>query len=294
MLVHQKAEDGNLKLDRGLRGHLPEPATIDDWHFATQLNQAAAIRFGVEHFRSLAPYNTGSVVWQLNDNWPVVSWAAVDFTEHRKPLWYALRDTFQPRLATIQPRAGGLALILLNDTAQPWAGSVTVTRQAFDGTALTSEFIPGSVDARGAATFPLSAAVATSGRPTREVLIVEFGDAMFARAVWNFAEVVDQELDTDPITATAARTDTGYVVSVTARSYVRDIALQVDRVDPRATVDNCLITLLAGETAHFALASSVAVDPAVFLAPLVLRHANGLLKAATSAERRLGATGVSD
>ena len=145
MLVHQKAEDGNLKLEKGMRGHLPEPATIEDWHFATQLNQAAAVRFGIEHFRSLAPHNTGSIVWQLGDNWPVVSWAAVDFDEHRKPLWYALRNAYRPRLATIQPRDGGLALILLNDTPEQWAGPITVSRLAFDGTVLASEQLAGVV-----------------------------------------------------------------------------------------------------------------------------------------------------
>ena len=44
------------------------------------------LRFGNEQVRSLTPHNTGTIVWQLNANWPVVSWAAVDFREHREPL----------------------------------------------------------------------------------------------------------------------------------------------------------------------------------------------------------------
>ncbi len=278
MLVHQKADDGNLKLEKGMRGHLPAPTTIDDWHFATQLNQANAIRFGVEHFRSLAPYNTGSIVWQLNDNWPVVSWAAVDFDEHRKPLWYALREAFRPRLATIQPRGDGLALILLNDTAETWAGRITVTRQSFNGAVLAAEALQADVDDRGFVTLALPAAVSTPMNGSAEVLVASFDDGSFARTVWNFAEIVDQDLDTEPITAIATDTDDGYLVAVTTRSYVRDIALQIDRVDPRATVDNCLVSLLAGETAHFHITSSLRVDPAGYLGPLVLRHANGLLR----------------
>lgn len=292
MLVHQKADEGNLKLERGLRGHLPKPRTIEEWHYATQLNQANAIRFGIEHFRSLAPYNTGSVVWQLNDNWPVISWAAVDFDEHRKPLWYALRAANRPRLATIQPRDGRLSLILLNDTPQLWTGSITVTRQAFDGTVLAGEELTGIVAERGVATIGLSAALSTAERLSGELLIASFGDASFARATWNYAEIVDQELDIDPITATASRIDTGYRVSVSARSYVRDIVLQVDRIDPRATVDDSLVTLLAGETAHFRVTSSVAGDPAEYLQALVLRHANGLLGPAT-VQRAVGHTPLS-
>ena len=90
MLVHQKAFEGNLKLERGLGDHLPGWKDIDDWHWTTQLNQARAVAYGIEHFRSLFPLNTGAVVWQLNDNWPVVSWAAVDGHGIRKPLWFAL------------------------------------------------------------------------------------------------------------------------------------------------------------------------------------------------------------
>ncbi|MGO7823221.1 hypothetical protein ACC684_39730, partial [Rhizobium ruizarguesonis] len=49
---HQKAPQGNDKLIGGLSCHLPEPPKMDDWHFATQLTQARAIRFGVEPMRS--------------------------------------------------------------------------------------------------------------------------------------------------------------------------------------------------------------------------------------------------
>ncbi|MBP0587642.1 hypothetical protein J8J22_21515, partial [Mycobacterium tuberculosis] len=89
----------------------PEPATFDDWHFATQLNQARAIRFGVEHMRSHRGTCMGAIVWQLNDCWPVTSWAAVDGYGRKKPLWYALRAVYDPHLLTIQPREGGLAIV---------------------------------------------------------------------------------------------------------------------------------------------------------------------------------------
>src|SRR5215208_6684408 len=60
MLVHQKALEGNLKLERGIGDHLPmwstEPQVdIDDWHWTTQLNQARAVTFGIAHFRSHYP-----------------------------------------------------------------------------------------------------------------------------------------------------------------------------------------------------------------------------------------------
>ncbi|NNC12033.1 glycoside hydrolase family 2 protein [Planctomonas sp. JC2975] len=279
MLVHQKAEAGNLKLERGMAGHLPVPATIEDWHWATQLNQAQAIRFGVEHFRSLTPHNTGTVLWQLNDDWPVVSWAAVDFNGHRKPLWFAMRDAYAPRLATIQPRNGGLALVLVNDTADAVATTARVSRLAFDGTVLVEQDIDVRVDARGAATFELAADLAGFGDPARE-LIAAIVDG-FPRAIWNGAEVVDQKLDPAALEASATRTEGGYRVVVTAHSYLREVFLAVDRVDCDASVDAGLVTLLPGESVTLDVASSSDVDPAAFTDALVLRSANDLLSTKT-------------
>ncbi|MET0694860.1 MAG: glycoside hydrolase family 2 protein, partial [Propionibacteriaceae bacterium] len=70
MLVHQKAADGNGKLERGLGRHLPTwetrstpdgpVAQMDDWHWLTSLNQARAVSFGIQHYRSHYPHNRGT------------------------------------------------------------------------------------------------------------------------------------------------------------------------------------------------------------------------------------------
>ena len=91
--------------------------------------QARAVAFGVEHFRSWAPRCGGTIVWQLNDCWPVTSWAAVDGDGRRKPLWYALRHVYADRLLTVQPRGGALAVVAVNDTDQPWTGTLRHPRR---------------------------------------------------------------------------------------------------------------------------------------------------------------------
>ncbi|HWC23575.1 MAG TPA: glycoside hydrolase family 2 protein [Flexivirga sp.] len=292
MLVHQKANLGNQKLERGWQGHLPDPATIEDWHWTTQLNQAQAVRFGVEHFRSLTPHNTGTILWQLNDNWPVVSWAAVDFDGHRKPLWHALRASYAPRLATFQPRpseaaiaaawegaepeADRTALVLVNDTAEPFAGSFTLTRRTFAGEVLAETSMPVSIPARGTASVLLPEEIANFTDPAAEVVVATTGDAAgFAPAFWNAAEVVAQSLDPKPVTAQAVRRAGGYAVTITATSYVRDLFCHVDRVDPEARVDRGMVTLLPGESVTFDVTSAVDVDPSEFAD--TVRSANDLL-----------------
>ena len=128
-LLHQKADDGNAKLDRGLEPHLGVPDDFADWHWATQLNQARAVAYALTHYRSWWPRTAGAVVWQLNDCWPVTSWAAVDGDERVKPLWWAMRAAFADRLLTVQRRpgptgAGEEVVAVVNDSDDPWAGTL--------------------------------------------------------------------------------------------------------------------------------------------------------------------------
>ncbi|RKT72607.1 beta-mannosidase [Saccharothrix variisporea] len=272
-LLHQKAEDGNGKLERGLAPHLPVPEAFEDWHWATQLNQARAVAFGVEHFRSHWPRTAGAVVWQLNDCWPVTSWAAIDSEERPKPLYYALRHAFAPRLLTVQPRDGRDVLVAVNDTDEVWTGEVTATRWTFAGEERAAAKLALDVPARSVAVLDLAPELLTPADAEREVLVATTADA---RAVHLFREDVDLAYDPSPLTATAVAVPEGYRVDVRATSFARDVAVLADRVAPDAEVDDALVTLTAGESHSFLVRTSARLDPAALTGPLVLRSANGL------------------
>lgn len=271
MLVHQKATDGNGKLERGLGAHIAAPRDIDDWHWATQLNQARAVRFGIEHFRSLHPVNQGAIVWQLNDCWPVISWAAVDGHGIRKPLWHALRAVFADRLATVQPRDGRAALVLHNDAAEPWDADVWVRVIDVNGSELDRRRMTAAVPARSAQTLALDV---TIDDPTTGFLVAELSTG--ERALWFAAEDPELALDPGAVQASAEATADGYRVRVVATTLAKDVTLLVDRAHPAARVDRALITLLPGEEAVFLVDAPAELDPAIFTSPQVVRSANDL------------------
>ncbi|RDH96840.1 beta-mannosidase [Curtobacterium sp. AG1037] len=277
MLVHQKAHEGNRKLADGMRGHLPEPRSIEDWHWAAQLNQAHAIRFGMDWFRSRTPDNTGMVVWQLNDDWPVVSWALVDHAGHRKPVWYAVRQAYQPVLATVQPseEGTGTEVVVVNAGAGAVTDDLVVERRSFDGTVLASTSTSVKVAPADAVRVPLPVEVGRSEDPAGEVLVVT-GTAS-GRRVHDLAEVVDQRLARRPFTTEVERTDDGARVTVTATGYVRDLSLFPDRLVSTARVDDGLVSLLPGEHVVFTVTRAAGIDADALVGPLVLRHAGDLL-----------------
>lgn len=284
MAQHQKFTDGNLKLELGWSGHLPPPSTFDDWHFTTQLDQARAVTCAVSHFRSHAPRTSGYLVWQLDDSWPAISWAAVDKGGRRKPLWYALRALNADRLLVVQPRGDGLALVASNDTDEPWRGRAVVRRLRVDGGEAASTPLDLDVAPRSNVTVELPAAIATPGRAGSELIVAEAPGA--ARAWWWFAEDVDSALGAPDLSTSVERVDGGYAVTVTARALVKDLALFPDRLDPDAVVDDLLVTLLPGESATFVVTTRADLDATALTTHPVLRSANDLLHPVREAAAR--------
>ncbi|MFB7884380.1 glycoside hydrolase family 2 protein [Microbacterium sp. NPDC056057] len=275
MIVHQKAMEGNTKLSNGLIPHFRMPEAMEDWHWAMQLNQALAVRAALEHFRSWAPHTQGAIVWQLNDCWPVTSWAAIDGDERPKPLYYGLKNAFAPRLATIQPRDGGLAAVLVNDTAEPWSGGFVARRVGFAGDELARFETPVSLGPRETLTVSLPADIAVAADLAAELVVAGVDDV---RGFWFFAEPRDSALGAAEVDVHAEPAADGTRVTLTASTLVRDLTLLVDKVDPDAVASDALVTLLPGESATLivrhdggGLAASVLSDPRV------LRTANELV-----------------
>ena len=286
MLVHQKAASGNDKLTDGLVRHLPLPDNIEDWHWAMSLNQATAMTVGIEHLRSLSPLCSGSIVWQLNDCWPVTSWAAIDGYGRAKPLLYAIAHSYADQLITIQPRGDGLVVVLVNDHANDWRGELRVARVDFTGTELASMSVSVDLGPRQTVTILIPLDIATSGEPICEVIVATMGQL---RGMWFFSQYRDSHLGEAQLATRAYRTPTGYRVSVEAGSLVRDLSILVDKIDPDAVVDDMLVTLLPGEKAVFHIVSDAQFDPNELLSPRVLRSANQLV---APAQLRAGASDV--
>jgi len=271
MAHHQKASDGDAKLRRGLEHHLPPPRDFDDWHYLTQLDQARALSYGIEHFRSLRPLCMGAIMWQLNDCWPVTSWAAVDGDGRKKPLWYALRRSFADRLLTIQPREDGLALVAVNDSREPWALTATVSRRALSGLALDQDRMRATVAPGAAVTLPLRSGVADVRDRTAELLVADAGDQ---RAWWFFAEDKDIAWPRAAYDARVKSNGDSTTVTVTAQQILRDLTLHPDRLDPDAEIDEAGVTLLPGESTTFTITRAKELDPTALTTRPVLRCVN--------------------
>ncbi|MBQ3039976.1 MAG: glycoside hydrolase family 2 protein [Clostridia bacterium] len=139
MLSHQKNLGGNQKLLRFMREHYPEPKNMEMTTYATQLNQANAIAYGVEHFRRCRGYTMGSIYWQLNDSWPVASWSSVDYFGRYKALHYFAKKFYAPIAIGLFNDGDTMTVNVANESLSDFKGYLKAGVSKNDFTAISEQ-----------------------------------------------------------------------------------------------------------------------------------------------------------
>ncbi|MDR1288655.1 MAG: glycoside hydrolase family 2 protein [Treponema sp.] len=93
---HQRNNAANGKIMNYMYQTFLYPSGFGIMLYASQLLQAEAIKYGVEHFRRNRGRCMGAVYWQLNDIWPVASWSSIDYYFRWKALHYYAKRFFRP------------------------------------------------------------------------------------------------------------------------------------------------------------------------------------------------------
>jgi beta-mannosidase len=135
---HNKAAGGTRRLAVYLNDNLRAPTTLEDYVYATQFVQAEALAAAVRGWRRRwggpGRYaNAGALVWQINDCWPVTSWAFIDYALRLKPAYYALRRELAPLAVGLARGAGGDEVWAVNGTLATLAAELELRAWTLDG-----------------------------------------------------------------------------------------------------------------------------------------------------------------
>lgn len=96
MEMHQRCKGANGKILNYLSDTFLYPQNFGTLLYASQLLQAEAMRYAVEHLRRNRGRCMGALYWQLNDIWPVASWSSIDYFGRYKALQYVAKRFFAP------------------------------------------------------------------------------------------------------------------------------------------------------------------------------------------------------
>lgn len=269
VVQRQKAVYGTERIEDVLRVHLGIPTDFDEWYWLAELNQARAVGFGIDYFRSLSPWCRGTVVWQLNDCWPVISWSVLDSAGRWKLAAYAMRRAFADRVATVQVVDGQARASFGNEDREAWVGAARVERWTASGR-VSEASVDLAVDPHDTQWVDLGPI------GLDELVVVTAGDIR-ATALGG----VDLDFPDAPAEFDVEVQPSSGSVSITVRagSLLRDTCLCVGALDADAHADRNLVTLLPGETGTWSITTR---HPERFTA----ESARGVVRTARAATTR--------
>ncbi|MFD2657352.1 beta-mannosidase [Gracilibacillus thailandensis] len=124
MEQHQKNDAANGMILYYLSENFLYPKNFDALLYTSQLLQAEAIKYGVEHWRRNLGRCMGSLYWQLNDCWPVASWSSVDYYGRWKALHYYAKKFYDPILLSIEEGEKDASIYVTNDHLEAIVGRI--------------------------------------------------------------------------------------------------------------------------------------------------------------------------
>lgn len=146
LVHHNKSVDGPQRLEHYLNLNVVPPTDLDGYIYTTQFIQSEAVAAAVNGWRRAwkgqGAYETaGALVWQINDCWPVTSWALMDYELRAKPAYYRIRRCFAPLALSFsvdkEPQA--LALWAASASLTPIRATLDIQVWGFDGSLIRSE-----------------------------------------------------------------------------------------------------------------------------------------------------------
>jgi beta-mannosidase len=139
MQAHQKNKGGNERILTYMLREYRQPKDFASFVYLSQVQQAEIIKIGAEHLRRQRPRTMGSLYWQLNDCWPVASWASIDYYGRWKALHYYARRFYDDVLISPFLHDDKVDVYVVSDKLQALAGTIHMRLMDFSGNVLMEQ-----------------------------------------------------------------------------------------------------------------------------------------------------------
>ncbi len=148
MESHQKNPAANGKILNYIADYFLYPKDTDFLAYISQILQLKAIEYGVEHWRRKRGQCMGSLYWQLNDCWPVASWASIDYYGRWKALHYGAKRFYSPFTISIgeeEEMSPHVSYYVHNDTREQQEWRTEILLQDHDFQVLWKDTAEGTI-----------------------------------------------------------------------------------------------------------------------------------------------------
>jgi len=263
MQAHQKNKGGNERILTYMLREYNQPKDFASFVYLSQVQQAEIIKIGAEHLRRQRPRTMGGLYWQLNDCWPVASWASIDYYGRWKALHYYARRFYDDVLISPFSHEDKVDVYIVSDKLQPVSGTVHTRLLDFSGKALLDQTKDVQLPPQSSGVYLTfdKAELTAKADPRRSFMVfdLEVAGKKVSRNLIFFDVTHNLELPVMPqIQTTLSKTGGGYTLTLQSSQLARGVYIAFGDLDVESS-DN-YFDLLPGESAAVTLKSSATVD----------------------------------
>lgn len=278
MNAHQKATIGNALIKKTMALYYDVPEDFEELVYKGLVLQGFGIRHGIEAHRRNRPYCMGSLYWQLNDSWPVVSWSSIDYYGNWKAMHYQGKRAFAPVSLNAFKEGESLNIYTLSDELKAYKNvSLQMQLMNFDGKVLNKKTIRGEVPANVSALFHKEDYGELATDPSRTFLLLTLKDHVgktLSEIVYYFSYPKDLDLPDTQIRYKVKQMDGKCEITLSAKQLARDVFIEIPYQGARFT-DN-FFDLIPGKSKKVIITSNeIEKDKEL---NLKIRHLKGIIK----------------
>src|SRR5271170_1250730 len=264
MQAHQKNKGGNERILTYMLREYREPKDFASFVYLSQVQQAEIIKIGAEHLRRQRPRTMGSLYWQLNDCWPVASWASIDYYGRWKALQYYARRFYDDVVVSPFRHDGKVDVYVVSDKLRPLSGQVRTRLLDFSGKSLVDKTQDVQLPAQSSAVYLTldEKDLLANADPKKSFLVfdLEVGGQSVSRNLIFFDTMHNLDLPASVhVDASVESSGGGYAVTLRSPVLARSVYLSFGDLDVQ-TSDN-YFDLLPGEAVTVKLKAPAAVSP---------------------------------
>ncbi len=131
--AHEKHARGWEIINKYMERDYKIPTGFVKYNYVSQLLQARGMKIAIEAHRRAKPYNMGTLYWQLNDCWPVVSWSSIDYSGNWKAFHYQSKRSFEPVIVSVTENKKAYEIYLISDVLKEIKADVKFELIDFEG-----------------------------------------------------------------------------------------------------------------------------------------------------------------
>ncbi len=220
--------DGNDMIRRYMTLYYNVPEKFEDFVYVSQLLQAKAYKTALEAHRRNMPHCMGSLYWQINDSWPTISWATVDFYGRWKAAHYAVRKSNETVIISPVVAGNRIKVFAVSDRLEPFSGQLKGALMGLNGTVLFTEMVPVTVEANTSTEIfedTFGAFITPEMDISSLIVVLELleKDSVIADNIAYMVAPKDLPLAKATVKTSMEATDSGYTVTLSCNVVAKDV-----------------------------------------------------------------------